>query len=96
MEERDRIEFLSPFTRRFSTFALVSVAILVATGVYASWINVPSLRGLSTTAPYFHDGRYPDLASLIPAKLKYLEALGSTEKFSQQEIDDLLAYLGTL
>lgn len=58
--------------------------------------NVPSLRGLSTTAPYFHDGRYPDLASLIPAKLKYLEALGSTEKFSQQEIEDLLAYLGTL
>jgi cytochrome c peroxidase len=58
--------------------------------------NVPSLRGLSTTAPYFHDGRYPSLRALIPAKLKYLEDLGSTEKFSDAEIDDLLVYLDTL
>jgi len=58
--------------------------------------NVPSLRGLSATAPYFHDGRYADLPALVPAKLKYLEALGSTEKFSRQEIEDLLAYLKTL
>lgn len=58
--------------------------------------NVPSLRGLSTTAPYFHDGRYPNLRALIPAKLKYLEDLGSTEKFSDAEIDDLLVYLNTL
>jgi cytochrome c peroxidase len=58
--------------------------------------NVPSLRGLSATAPYFHDGRYADLPALVPAKLKYLEALGSTETFSPQEIEDLLAYLKTL
>lgn len=58
--------------------------------------NVPSLRGLSTTAPYFHDGRYPTLRALIPAKLKYLEDLGSTEKFTAGEIEDLLAYLNLL
>lgn len=37
--------------------------------------DVPSLRGVSTIAPYFHDGRYATLRALIPAKLKYLEAL---------------------
>lgn len=58
--------------------------------------NVPSLRGLSGTAPYFHDGRFATLRALIPAKLKYLEGLGSTEKFSDEEIEDLLVYLGTL
>jgi cytochrome c peroxidase len=58
--------------------------------------NVPSLRGVSTTAPYFHDGRYPTLRALIPAKLKYLEVLGSTEKIGPDEVEDLLVYLGTL
>jgi cytochrome c peroxidase len=58
--------------------------------------SVPSLRGVSTTAPYFHDGRFPNLRALVPVKLKYLQDLGSTEKFSPQEIEDLLVYLGTL
>ena len=58
--------------------------------------SVPSLRGVSMTAPYFHDGRYPNLRTLIPAKLKYLEVLGSTEQFNDQEIEDLLAFLNTL
>ena len=57
---------------------------------------MPSLRGVSTTAPYFHDGRFPNLRTLIPAKLAYLEKLGSTEKFSDEEIEDLLVFLGTL
>ena len=58
--------------------------------------NVPSLRGVSTTAPYFHDGRFPNLRVLLPEKLNYLKTLGSTEKFSDQEIEDLLAYLNIL
>ena len=58
--------------------------------------QVPSLRGVSTTAPYFHDGRFPNLRTLIPAKLAYLEKLGSTEKFTDEEIEDLLVFLGTL
>jgi len=58
--------------------------------------NVPSLRGVSTTAPYFHDGRHPTLKALIPAKLEYLKALGSTETLTPEEIEDLLAYLTIL
>jgi cytochrome c peroxidase len=58
--------------------------------------NVPSLRGLPSTAPYFHDGRFPDLRALLPAKIDYLRKLGSTEKFSDQDLEDLLAYLNTL
>ncbi|MGH9749204.1 MAG: cytochrome c peroxidase [Candidatus Polarisedimenticolia bacterium] len=58
--------------------------------------NVPSLRGLPSTAPYFHDGRFPDLRALLPAKIDYLRKLGSTEKFGDQDLEDLLAYLDTL
>ena len=58
--------------------------------------SVPSLRGVSMTAPYFHDGRYSDLRALIPAKLKFIEELGSTETFSADEIEDLLAFLNSL
>jgi cytochrome c peroxidase len=58
--------------------------------------NVPSLRGVSTTAPYFHDGRYANLRALVPAKLKYLEGLGSTETFTDAEVEDLLVYLNAL
>jgi cytochrome c peroxidase len=58
--------------------------------------SVPSLRGVSMTAPYFHDGRYSDLRALIPAKLKFLEELGSSETFSDDEIEDLLAFLNSL
>jgi cytochrome c peroxidase len=58
--------------------------------------NVPSLRGVATTAPYFHDGRHPTLRALIPAKLEYLEALGATETLTPEEIEDLLAYLAIL
>ena len=58
--------------------------------------NVPSLRGLANTAPYFHDGRYANLRALIPAKLDYLKKLGSTETFTDDEIEDLLVYLNLL
>jgi cytochrome c peroxidase len=58
--------------------------------------SVPSLRGVKWTAPYFHDGRYPNLRDLIPAKLEYLKELGSTETLSQQDIEDLLVFLNTL
>jgi cytochrome c peroxidase len=58
--------------------------------------SVPSLRGLAKTAPYFHDGRYPDLKTLVPAKLELLKALGQGEPLSQAEIDDLIAYLNLL
>ena len=55
--------------------------------------SVPSLRGLSGTAPYFHDGRYPDLKTAVPAMIKMLQDLGVHEDLTQKEIDDLIAYL---
>ena len=58
--------------------------------------SVPSLRGVSTTAPYFHDGRYPNLRTLVPEKLRYLQQLGSTETFTDDEIEDLIVYLNIL
>jgi cytochrome c peroxidase len=58
--------------------------------------SVPSLRGVSTTAPYFHDGRFPTLRALIPVKLQFLKEMGSTETISDREIEDLLVYLSTL
>ena len=58
--------------------------------------SVPSLRGVSTTAPYFHDGRFPNLRALIPIKLEFLLELGSDAKLSEQDIEDLLTYLNTL
>jgi cytochrome c peroxidase len=58
--------------------------------------NVPSLRGLSGTAPYFHDGRYPDLKTAVPATLNFLKQLGTTEDLSDKEVQDLIAYLQIL
>ena len=40
--------------------------------------------------------RFADLPSLIPAKLGYLQQLGVTDKLSDKEIDDLIAYLSIL
>ena len=58
--------------------------------------SVPSLRGLSGTAPYFHDGRYPDLKTAVPAMIKMLEALGMHQDLSDKEVQDLIAYLSIL
>jgi cytochrome c peroxidase len=58
--------------------------------------NVPSLRGLSYTAPYFHDGRYPDLKTTVPAMLEYMRKAGKTETFSDKDVADLIAYLNAL
>lgn len=58
--------------------------------------SVPSLRGLSGTAPYFHDGRFATLRVLLPAKLKLLQELGVTDALTNDEIEDLLAFLSTL
>jgi cytochrome c peroxidase len=58
--------------------------------------SVPSLRTVSKTAPYFHDGRFPDLKSLLPAKLGYLQQLGVTDTLTDKEKDDLIAFLSIL
>jgi cytochrome c peroxidase len=58
--------------------------------------SVPSLRGLSGTAPYFHDGRFATLRVLLPAKLKLLQELGVTDALTNDDIEDLLAFLSAL
>lgn len=47
---QDRIEFLGPFTQRFSNLALTSVVALVATGSYAAWNNIPDVNAVTATA----------------------------------------------
>lgn len=51
----------------------------------------PTLRGLATHAPYFHNGSAPDLAAVVDF---YNQRFGIG--FTQQEKDDLVAFLRTL
>lgn len=55
--------------------------------------DTPSLRFLGGSAPYFHDGRYPDLKTLL---VKSDGKMGHTKHLSPGELDDLTAYLETL
>ena len=55
--------------------------------------DTPSLRSLSGTAPYFHDGRYPTLRALLIASDG---KMGHTSQLSPHEMDALEAYLGSL
>jgi len=53
--------------------------------------KVPSLRGLSARAPYFHNGIAPALDDVV---LHYQRALGFV--FSPEERRDLVAFLAAL
>jgi mono/diheme cytochrome c family protein len=55
--------------------------------------DTPSLRFVSGTAPYFHDGRYPTLRALLAGSNG---TMGHTTGLSPHEIDALEAYLDTL
>ena len=55
--------------------------------------DTPSLRFVSGTAPYFHDGRYPTLRALLVGSDG---KMGHTAKLSPHELDALEAYLRTL
>lgn len=67
---------------------------------HALWgaFKTPTLRNVSNTAPYFHDGRSATLANVIAhytdikASETHLQALS----FSEQEKSDLLAFLNAL
>lgn len=58
--------------------------------------KVPSLRVVSKTGPYFHDGRYQTLDQAVRAMWDYVQAAGTTEKLSDAEIADVVAFLQTL
>jgi mono/diheme cytochrome c family protein len=55
--------------------------------------DTPSLRFVGGSAPYFHDGRYPDLKTLL---VKSDGKMGHTKHLSPSELADLTAYLETL
>jgi mono/diheme cytochrome c family protein len=59
----------------------------------ATKFDTPSLRFIGGSAPYFHDGRYPDLKTLL---VKSDGKMGHTKHLSPGEIDDLVTYLETL
>jgi len=54
----------------------------------------PGLHGLSLLAPYFHDGRSPDLRDLLTRPDAAMH--GSTSSLQPADLDDLLAYLKSL
>jgi cytochrome c peroxidase len=55
--------------------------------------DTPSLRFIGGTAPYFHDGRYKSLHSLLSHTR---HTMGSTAQLSPHELLALETYLGTL
>jgi YVTN family beta-propeller protein len=56
--------------------------------------NVPSLRGKWATAPHLHDGSAPTLMDVL--LLNVNDEHGTTSTLTQQELDDLVAYLLSL
>jgi YVTN family beta-propeller protein len=57
-------------------------------------VNTPGLRGVFLRAPYFHDGRSPDLRDLLTRP--DAAGHGSTGQLSSAQLDDLIAYLKSL
>lgn len=65
------------------------------TGDLAGGIRVPSLRGVSRSAPYLHDGRIPDLTTTVEAITGVVSgAFGVT--FTPEEKAELEEYLKSL
>jgi cytochrome c peroxidase len=58
--------------------------------------KVPSLRVVSLTAPYFHDGRYPTLEETVQVMWTYMQNAGSTEQLTDSDIRDLVEFLRIL
>lgn len=55
--------------------------------------DTPSLRFVGGSAPYFHDGRYPDLKTLL---VRSDGKMGHTKHLSKSDLADLESYLETL
>lgn len=58
--------------------------------------KVPSLRVVSETAPYFHDGRYRTLEETVRALWEYVQKAGTTEKLTDAELRDIVEFLKIL
>jgi cytochrome c peroxidase len=58
--------------------------------------KVPSLRVVSQTAPYFHDGRFATLEEATRFMWEYMKKAGSTETLTDAEMHDLVEFLRIL
>jgi cytochrome c peroxidase len=58
--------------------------------------KVPSLRSVSRTGPYFHDGRYQTLEQTVRFMWEYVQKAGTTEKLTDDDIRDLVEFLKIL
>ena len=58
--------------------------------------KVPSLRVVALTAPYFHDGRFATLEQAARYMWEYLQKAGTTEKLTEDDLRDLVEFLGIL
>jgi len=58
--------------------------------------KVPSLRAVSHTAPYFHDGRFATLEETVRYMWSYVQKAGTTESLSDADLRDLVEYLRIL
>ncbi|MGH2349480.1 MAG: copper resistance protein CopC, partial [bacterium] len=50
LEPNDRSAVLGPLVQHFSNLALTSVSVLVITGLYAAWRNIPAFEALISTS----------------------------------------------
>jgi cytochrome c peroxidase len=58
--------------------------------------KVPSLRAVSRTAPYLHDGRFATLDQAVRFMWEYVQKAGTTEKLTDADLQDLVEFLKIL
>jgi cytochrome c peroxidase len=58
--------------------------------------KVPSLRVVSQTGPYFHDGRFATLDQAVRYMWEYLQKAGTTEKLTDDDLRNLVEFLRIL
>jgi cytochrome c peroxidase len=58
--------------------------------------KVPSLRVVSETAPYFHDGRFATLEQAVRYMWEYQQKAGTTENLMEDDLRDLVEFLRIL
>ena len=58
--------------------------------------KVPSLRAVSQTGPYFHDGRFATLEQAVRYMWEYQQKAGTTEKLTESDLRDLVEFLRIL
>ena len=89
-----RLQHLPPRPRPSPTARSTSSASKTDRDVYKGY-NPPSLRGLYDPAPYLHDGRARTLREALTGDHAPDLVTGLGE-LTEQELDDLIAYLETL